>query len=329
MADAGGLDLDRHLARARADRPRCRRRRRACRRRCCGAAQRASCALRTCRWCGRTRPCPTVVYSDAPSDLELQHVPVFVGSPTMAMSGFYEYGRGRARLRRGRRSGRQRAHRRRAARPGEPVRPPAPGARAARRATPSPRVLPNGRRCSRCTWRHCRPACTSRRSTTTSSAPRSPTSCRTATRRRSSSDERFAEAIAAAADEVDFPADGRFALGDGRPGSGRYAELGAGQPDTLARRPHRRRAMHYTSGTTGKPKGVQAASSPTSTPTTWPSCSPASSAVRHPAAATTTCTSRGSPHYHTAVLHVDGQRPHLGPPGRAHGQVDARGDARS
>jgi long-chain acyl-CoA synthetase len=68
---------------------------------------------------------------------------------------------------------------------------------------------------------------------------------------------RYGEACAAAAEELDFPARARFAVGGAVDGFRPYAELGAGQPDTL---PEDRRAgltMHYTSGTTGRPKGVR------------------------------------------------------------------------
>ena len=50
-------------------------------------------------------------------------------------------------------------------------------------------------------------------------------------------------------------------------------------------------AMHYTSGTTGKPKGVEARRSPTSIPTRAPSCSRSCSACSASRTATTTCTS--------------------------------------
>lgn len=68
--------------------------------------------------------------------------------------------------------------------------------------------------------------------------------------------ERFAETAVAAADEAGLPATARFAVGD-IPGFRPVAELGAG---TEAQRPEPRTAgspMLYTSGTTGKPKGVR------------------------------------------------------------------------
>ncbi len=68
--------------------------------------------------------------------------------------------------------------------------------------------------------------------------------------------ERFAEVAVAAADEAGFPADARFAVGaiDGfRP----FAELTDGQPTDAPEGRTTGAAMHYTSGTTGRPKGVK------------------------------------------------------------------------
>ncbi len=68
--------------------------------------------------------------------------------------------------------------------------------------------------------------------------------------------ERFADVCAAAVKEIDFPADRSFAIGD-IPGFRAFAELEEGQPTSM---PENRRTgvvMNYTSGTTGKPKGVR------------------------------------------------------------------------
>jgi long-chain acyl-CoA synthetase len=70
--------------------------------------------------------------------------------------------------------------------------------------------------------------------------------------------ERFAEAAAAAVAEIDFPAEARFAVGD-IAGFRPYADLGAGQPDTAPENRTTGAPMHYTSGTTGRPKGVKRA----------------------------------------------------------------------
>jgi long-chain acyl-CoA synthetase len=69
-------------------------------------------------------------------------------------------------------------------------------------------------------------------------------------------DERFGEACKKAAAESNFPAERRFAVGkiDGfRP----FAELSAGQPDTTPEDRAAGAVMNYTSGTTGRPKGVR------------------------------------------------------------------------
>lgn len=68
--------------------------------------------------------------------------------------------------------------------------------------------------------------------------------------------ERFAEVAVAAADEAGIAERARFAVGD-VPGFRRIEELGSGEGDG---RPERRTAgspMLYTSGTTGRPKGVR------------------------------------------------------------------------
>jgi long-chain acyl-CoA synthetase len=68
--------------------------------------------------------------------------------------------------------------------------------------------------------------------------------------------EPFAAACRGAVDEIGFPAAARFAVGriEGfRP----YAELTAGQPDALPAERSAGQVMNYTSGTTGRPKGVR------------------------------------------------------------------------
>jgi len=70
--------------------------------------------------------------------------------------------------------------------------------------------------------------------------------------------DRFADALVAAGDEIKLDTDRRFAIGS-IPGWRPVADLTEGQP---AGRPENRTAgapMHYTSGTTGKPKGVKRA----------------------------------------------------------------------
>ncbi len=69
-------------------------------------------------------------------------------------------------------------------------------------------------------------------------------------------DERFAEAGVAAADEAGVPADARFSYGT-VPGFMNVATLREGQPTSLPENRSAGTAMHYTSGTTGRPKGVR------------------------------------------------------------------------
>jgi long-chain acyl-CoA synthetase len=68
--------------------------------------------------------------------------------------------------------------------------------------------------------------------------------------------ERFAEACSAAADEIDFPAEGRFAVGSVA-GFRRYEELKDGRSTDLPAERTTGAVMNYTSGTTGRPKGVR------------------------------------------------------------------------
>jgi long-chain acyl-CoA synthetase len=68
--------------------------------------------------------------------------------------------------------------------------------------------------------------------------------------------ERFGEACREAAAETGFAAEGLFAVGEIE-GFRPVAELGAGQPDTLPEDRSAGQVMNYTSGTTGRPKGVR------------------------------------------------------------------------
>jgi long-chain acyl-CoA synthetase len=69
------------------------------------------------------------------------------------------------------------------------------------------------------------------------------------------SHERFATVISVAADEAGVPAEARLAHGT-VPGFRDVEAVLAAQPDTLPEDRTAGAAMHYTSGTTGKPKGV-------------------------------------------------------------------------
>ena len=69
-------------------------------------------------------------------------------------------------------------------------------------------------------------------------------------------DARFAEPCAVAAKEIALPPERRFAIGD-VDGYRPYDELTDGQPSTVPEDRTVGAPMHYTSGTTGKPKGVR------------------------------------------------------------------------
>jgi len=69
-------------------------------------------------------------------------------------------------------------------------------------------------------------------------------------------DEKFGETCVRAADEIGFPASARFA--NGRiPGFIPLAELKSGQPTSMPENRSAGNVMNYTSGTTGRPKGVR------------------------------------------------------------------------
>ncbi len=70
--------------------------------------------------------------------------------------------------------------------------------------------------------------------------------------------ERYAEAGGQAADRAGLPAAARFCYGQ-VPGFTPAAELRAGQPSGMPGERTAGSAMHYTSGTTGRPKGVRRA----------------------------------------------------------------------
>jgi long-chain acyl-CoA synthetase len=68
---------------------------------------------------------------------------------------------------------------------------------------------------------------------------------------------RFADVAIAAADEIGFPAEGRFAVGGDIDGFRPFSALKDGQPTTDPADRTQGMVMNYTSGTTGKPKGVR------------------------------------------------------------------------
>jgi long-chain acyl-CoA synthetase len=68
--------------------------------------------------------------------------------------------------------------------------------------------------------------------------------------------ERTADACAQALDSIDFPRDARFATAP-HAGFRPYVDIKAGQPDSLPGDRSAGASMTYTSGTTGRPKGVR------------------------------------------------------------------------
>src|SRR5882762_940048 len=69
--------------------------------------------------------------------------------------------------------------------------------------------------------------------------------------------QRYAEACRAAVEETGFPAENVFIVGGAIDAFRRYEELKAGQPTTLPENRSLGAVMNYTSGTTGRPKGVR------------------------------------------------------------------------
>jgi long-chain acyl-CoA synthetase len=122
--------------------------------------------------------------------------------------------------------------------------------------------------------------------------------------------ERFADACATAAKELGFPDDHCFSVG-AVPGFRSYQELKDGQPTELPSDRRTGTVMNYTSGTTGKPKGVRRS---------LPQANPESSAIASGGMLLLfglqphddnvhIC---GSPLYHTAVLVFAGGSLQLG-----------------
>jgi len=124
------------------------------------------------------------------------------------------------------------------------------------RATPSRRCCPTA--CTRCTSispRSKRVGTTSR-STTGSPHPKSHYILKDADAKAIVTHERFADVAGAAADEAAIPGANRLAHGT-VPGFRAFSDAVDGQPTSLPEHRTTGAAMHYTSGTTGKPKGVK------------------------------------------------------------------------
>ncbi len=73
--------------------------------------------------------------------------------------------------------------------------------------------------------------------------------------------ERYADSLSAAVEEIGFPESARFAAGQIQ-GFRNYAELSQGQSDGLPADRAAGQVMNYTSGTTGRPKGIRRPLSP-------------------------------------------------------------------
>jgi len=122
--------------------------------------------------------------------------------------------------------------------------------------------------------------------------------------------ERFAAACRGAAEELGFPARARFALGRVE-GFRPFSELLAGQPDTLPADRFAGQVMNYTSGTTGRPKGVRRALPPID-PDTMAALGGGFLGLFEVKPEDGNVHLCGSPLYHTAVLVFAGSSLHLG-----------------
>jgi long-chain acyl-CoA synthetase len=124
--------------------------------------------------------------------------------------------------------------------------------------------------------------------------------------------ERFADACQGAALEVGFPERARFAVGE-VPGFRCYDQLKAGQPESLPEDRAAGQVMNYTSGTTGRPKGVRRGLAPLDPDTlaTLMSGFLGLFGINAEGGNVHIC---GSPLYHTAVLVFASGAMHLGHP---------------
>jgi long-chain acyl-CoA synthetase len=122
--------------------------------------------------------------------------------------------------------------------------------------------------------------------------------------------ERFAAACSGAAEQIGFPKERRFAVGQ-VPGFQPYAELSAGQPDSLPDNRAAGQVMNYTSGTTGRPKGVRRPLAPYDPDSVF-SMFAMFLAMFGVAPGDNNVHLTGSPLYHTAVLMFTGSSLHYG-----------------
>jgi long-chain acyl-CoA synthetase len=122
--------------------------------------------------------------------------------------------------------------------------------------------------------------------------------------------ERFAAACVAAAEELDLPPTHRLAVGK-VPGFRDFEEVKRGQPTTLPDDRKAGQVMNYTSGTTGRPKGVRRGLSPLD-PDTAASFFGMFLAMFGIFQGGDNVHLTGSPLYHTAVLMFTASSLHLG-----------------
>ena len=183
-----------------------------------------------------------------------------------------------------------------------------------------PPSSPTGSRCSSSTWPPCRPAGTWSRSTTTWSAPRSPTSSRTPGPRSSSPTSGSPRWRLDAAAEAELAAsalprrrrDRRLRL---------LCRRADGRADRRSSRPHHRRRHELHLGHHRQPQGGAPAARAAPSPRTPPSGCPASSSSSASSPRTTTSTSWARPSTTPPCCASRGASIHLGHTVVVHGQV--------
>ncbi len=122
--------------------------------------------------------------------------------------------------------------------------------------------------------------------------------------------ERFGDACRTASDQLGFANERLFSLGV-IPGFRSFAELGAGQPESLPEERSAGQVMNYTSGTTGQPKGVRRPLAPID-PDTVATLMTGWLAMFELKAEDGNVHICGSPLYHTAVLNFAAFSLHFG-----------------
>ncbi len=123
---------------------------------------------------------------------------------------------------------------------------------------------------------------------------------------------RFADACTRAAAAIDLPENARFAVGS-VPGFRPFEQLKAGQPESLPEDRAAGQVMNYTSGTTGRPKGVRRGLAPLD-PDTMASLMTGFLGLFGVKSEDGNVHICGSPLYHTAVLVFASSSMHMGHP---------------